>query len=246
VALASTGIDQAPDALFAPDRTVTCARGAASIPISEFVVACMLAFEKRMPEVWLSEPPEHWNLKSLGTLWQRTVGIVGLGGIALAVAERARAFDMRVLATRRSKAPSPHPHIEVVDFDELLAESDHLVLAAPATSATRHLLDAAAFSRMKQGIHLVNIARGSLIDQDALRAALDDDTVATASLDVCDPEPLPAGHWLYDHPKVRLSAHVSWASPQWIDRTVDGFIANLVRYVGGEPLEGVVDPDQRY
>ena len=99
---------------------------------------------------------------------------------------------------------------------------------------------------MKPGVHLVNIARGALVDQDALRAALDDGRVAAASLDVCEPEPLPGGHWLYEHPKVRLSPHISWSSPALADRIVELLVDNVRRFVAGQPLEGIVDPVERY
>jgi phosphoglycerate dehydrogenase-like enzyme len=92
----------------------------------------------------------------------------------------------------------------------------------------------------------VNVARGSLIDQDALRAALDDGRVSTATLDTVEPEPVPAGHWLYTHPSVRLSAHVSWNSPRAFDRIVDAFVANLRRFADDKPLEGVVDVYEGY
>ncbi len=246
VQLAGTGIDRVPRELF-EGRVVTCARGASAVPISEFVLAAMLAFEKRIPDVWLHEPPEHWNLARLGTLRGRTLGLVGLGGIGAAVAERALPFGMRVVAVRRTVAPSPVEGVEVVaSLEELLAEADHLVLAAPATPRTRHLIDADAFARVKPGVHLVNIARGALVDQDALRAALDDGRVALATLDTVQPEPLPAGHWLYEHPKVRVSAHVSWASPRGNEAAVRMFVENLRRHVAGEALRGVVDPDEGY
>jgi phosphoglycerate dehydrogenase-like enzyme len=228
-------------------RTVTCARGASAIPISEFVLAAMLAFEKRMPEVWLDQPPEHWNFAKLGGLHGQTLGLVGLGGIGTAIAERAIPFRMHVRATRRTATPSRLPDVVVVpSLDDLLTSSDHLVLAAPATERTRHLLDAEAFARVKPGVHLVNIARGSLVDQNALRVALDDGRVARATLDTVTPEPLPAGHWLYSHPAVRLSAHVSWGSPAGFDPALDLFIENLQRRVAGEPLLHVVDPDEGY
>ena len=106
------------------------------------------------------------------------------------------------------------------DLPTLLGRSDHLVVAAPATPATHHLLDDAAFAALKPGVHLVNVARGSLIDQDALLRALDDGRVAMASLDVVEPEPLPGGHPLYRHPSVRLSPHISWSSPRTVARTM--------------------------
>ena len=121
VQLSGTGVDKVPRAMY-DGRTVTCARGASAIPISEFVLAAMLAFEKRLPEVWLDEPPEHWNFARLGGLHGRTLGLVGLGGIGAAIAERAVPFGMRVRAVRRTDAPSPVPGVEVVgSVDDLLA-----------------------------------------------------------------------------------------------------------------------------
>jgi phosphoglycerate dehydrogenase-like enzyme len=244
--LPGTGIDSWPRELL-EGRTVTCSRGLSAIPIAEFVLASMLAFEKDIPKVWLSEPPEQWNMAQLGELAGKTCALVGVGGIGMAVARRALGFEMQVRALRRTSKPADDARIEIVtELDDLLASADHLVLAAPGTPATKHLLDADALSKVKPGVHLVNIARGSLIDQDALLVALDDGRVAMASLDTVDPEPLPAGHWMYSHPKVRLSAHVSWASPKAGARMFETFAANLRRYVDGEPLVGVIDVDEGY
>ncbi len=120
------------------------------------------------------------------------------------------------------------------------------MLVAPATANTRHLLDAEAFARSKRGVHLVNVARGELVDQDALRAALDEGHVSLASLDCVEPEPLPAGHWLYTHPRVRLSPHTSWSAPGALDRLLDPFLDNLRRYLDDRPLEGRVDVELGY
>jgi phosphoglycerate dehydrogenase-like enzyme len=241
-----TGVDRFPLHLVG-DRLLTCSRGASAVPIAEWVLACMLAFEKRLPDTWLRQPPPRWNFTELGGLHGRTLGLVGLGGIGTAVAERAAPFGMRIRAVRRTTAPSPLPGVEVVgSFDDLLPEADHLVLTAPATAATRHLVDAAALRRVKPGLHLVNIARGALVDQDALRVALDDGRVAMASLDTVEPEPLPPGHWMYDHPGVRLSAHVSWSMPGALDHLYDSFLENLARHERGEPLAGVVDVTEGY
>jgi phosphoglycerate dehydrogenase-like enzyme len=246
VHLAGTGIDSFPPELF-DGRTVTNARGASAIPISEFVLAAMLAFEKRLPETWIHEPPKHWNFAPLGWLNTRTLGLVGLGGIGVAVAERALPFGMRVRALRRRPEPSPIDGVEVVgSLEELLPVSDHVVLAAPATPRTRRLIDARSLELVKPGVHLVNIARGALVDQDALRVALDDGRVAMATLDTVEPEPVPEGHWLYSHPKVRLSAHVSWASPAGMAPALEIFVDNLRRYAAGEPVLHVVDPDEGY
>jgi phosphoglycerate dehydrogenase-like enzyme len=246
VQLSGTGVDGLPAALF-DGRTVTCARGASGVAISEFVMAAMLAFAKDMPNVWLDEPPKHWNFHPLSTLEHKTLALVGLGGIGTEIAKRALPFGMRVRAVRRTATPSPVSGVEVVSgFAELLADADHLVLAAPGTHRTRNLVDVAALEAVKPGVHLVNIARGSLVDQDALRVALDDGRVAMATLDTVDPEPLPAGHWMYEHPKVRLSAHVSWATTENFTGSIAILVENLHRFVDGRPLRDLVDLAEGY
>jgi phosphoglycerate dehydrogenase-like enzyme len=239
-----TGVDAFPLHLVG-DRILTCSRGASAVPISEWVLATMLAFEKRLPDSWVDRKPQTWNFPasgSLGSLHGRTLGLVGLGGIGTGVAERSLPFGMRVRALRRSEAPSPIAGVDVVtSLHDVLSDADHVVVTAPATPETRNLLDADAFAAMKRGVHLVNIARGSLIDQDALRVALDDGAVAMASLDTVTPEPLPEGHWMYEHPNVRLSPHISWSMPDALDALLAVFIENLGRYERGEPLLGLVD-----
>ena len=235
------GVDGFPfDAL--GGRVLTCSRGAAATAIAEWVMASMLAFAKVLPESWIDEPPERWNFATLGMLSGATLGLVGLGAIGTAIARRALSFDMEVVAFRRTAGRAPFEGVAVVpELATLVARADHVVVAAPATAQTRHLLDAAAFAAMKPGAHLVNIARGSLVDQEALRRALDGGTVSRATLDTVEPEPLPAGHWLYTHPAVRLTPHISWSSPATVARTVDLFVENFGRFRVGVPLEGVVD-----
>jgi phosphoglycerate dehydrogenase-like enzyme len=239
-----TGVDRFPLHLIGDGVTLTCSRGASAVPIAEWVLAAMLAFEKQFPDSWITEPLPDWESRTarLGSLDGRNLGLVGFGGIAQAAAVRALAFGMDVRAVRRSTAPSPVAGVEVTtSLTELAAWADHLVVAAPATPDTRHLLDADVFAAVKPGAHLVNIARGSLVDQDALRDALEDGRIALASLDTVEPEPLPAGHWMYDHPNLRLSPHISWSGPASIPLIFDLFLANVRRCIAGEPLEGVVD-----
>jgi phosphoglycerate dehydrogenase-like enzyme len=229
------------------ERALTCSRGAAAVAIAEWVLAMMLAFEKRLPESWIDAPPARWNEANLGVLAGRTLGLLGIGAIGTEVARRALAFDVKVLANRRHAAPAPLPGIELVGhLEELLGRSDHLVIAAPATPDTRHLMDASAFAACKPGVHVINIARGALVDQDALRVALDAGLVARASLDTVDPEPLPDGHWLYSHPGVYLSPHISWSGAATMARTFELFVENLQRFRRGDGLSGVVDPIAGY
>jgi len=237
-----TGMDRFPFDLLG-DRPLTCSRGSSAIPIAEWVLAMMLAFEKRVPDVWIHDAPtQEQERMHLGSLYGRTLGLVGVGGIGTAVAVRALPFGMRMRAFRRLASVAGPPGVDIVDsITELVASSDHVVIAAPATPGTRGLFDDALFAAMKPGVHLVNVARGAIVDQDALRRALDTGRVAMASLDAVEPEPLPAGHWMYQHPRVRLSPHISWNMPGAAEILVDAFIDNVRRWRRGEPLDGIVD-----
>lgn len=241
-----TGVNAFPFAALG-DAPLTCSRGGSGIPIAEWVLAAMLAFEKRLPESLVREPSA-WKIRELGGLHGRTLGLVGFGGIGREVAKRALPFGMRVRALRRSEGGAL-PGVEIVRaLPELLGDADHVVLAAPATAETRHLINRESLARLKRGAHLVNVARGALVDQEALREALDDGRVAGASLDVAEPEPPPAGHWLYTHPRVRLSPHISWNMPGALDILLEPFLENLARWRAGRPLltRDLVDPQRGY
>lgn len=241
-----TGVDNFPIDCVG-DRQLTCSRGASAVPIAEWVMAMMLAVEKQLPDVWIHEPPTDWHRSfSLSSLAGKQLGLVGFGGIGRAIAQRANAFDMDVFALTRSSTITSPGVRQVGDINELVGIADHLVLAAPATEATARLMNAAVLASMKEGSHLVNIARGSLVDNDSLKYALDNGPVAFASLDAVEPEPLPEGHWLYSHPKVRLSPHVSWSEPHAFETLVSLFLDNLVAYAAGGTLAGSVDKAAGY
>jgi phosphoglycerate dehydrogenase-like enzyme len=236
----STGVDGFPFDLM-DGRVLTCSRGASAIAISEFVLAAMLDFEKHLPTLWISGP-EQWHETGLGQLHGRRVGLIGIGAIGSAVAIRALAFGMDVVAYRRTPTPSPMEGVALVtSLEDLLPHVDHLVVAAPATPDTHHLLNSLTFGALKPGTHLINVSRGSLIDHDALLDALDHGQVSVATLDVTEPEPLPAGHPLYAHARVRISPHVSWNSPETARCSVGLFTDNVRRHLAGERLDGVVD-----
>ena len=241
-----TGIDRFPVQLLG-GAILTCSRGASATAISEWVLAVMLAAEKRLPESWIDAPPSRWSMASLGSLSGKKLGLIGFGEIAQAIARRALPFDMRITALRRTDKKSPVEGVAIAEsLDALLVDADHVVVTAPLTAATHHLLDAQAFARMKPGVHLVNISRGGLVDHNALRDALGDDGVALASLDCVEPEPLPQAHWLYAHPRVRLSPHISWNTPAAFDDLIEPFVENLARYRRGEELAYRVDPTEGY
>ncbi len=239
VQIASAGLDGYPAWLFdAP--LVASAAGTSAGPIAEFVLAAMLAHEKRLPAIYATDGGP-WTDQAtmvanpLGSLDGKTLGLIGVGAIGTRIAALARAFGMRVVAHRRSTAPGPDG-IEIVPLDTVLARADHLVVAAPMTPATAGLLDAAAFARVKHGVHLVNIARGGIVDQPALIDALTRGQVGAASLDVTEPEPLPPSDPLWAAPNIRITPHVAWSSAGTPGRIFKLFADNLARLAAGEPL----------
>jgi phosphoglycerate dehydrogenase-like enzyme len=243
----ATGVERFPIALVPEDVLLSCSRGSAAIGISEWTLAMMLAFTKQLPGSWITEKPALWNTAELDGLHGRTVAILGMGSIGTEVARRCLAFGMHVRGMRRSPRPSPLDGVEIVgSAAEAVRGAHHVVIAAPATAETRHLVDANLLDEMQPGVHLVNIARGTLVDQDALRQALDRGQVARASLDTVDPEPLPKGHWLYSHPGVRLSPHISWSMPTGMDPIFETFTDNLRLLIAGQPLDNLVDRSAGY
>lgn len=243
VQLASVGLDSYPRWLFdAP--LVSAASGTSSEVIAEFALACILAANKRLPERWIHDAAD-WRLSATPPLRGSMLGLVGLGGIGQALAAKAIALRLKVQAVRRRAGLAAPAGVTLVStLEELLATSDHVVLAAPATADTRHLIDGRALAHAKPGLHLVNVARGSLVDQDALLTALDQGRLGRASLDVTEPEPLPAGHPFYTHPKVYLSPHTSAISPLQQQELATRFLENLARFEKGEPLIDTVDAER--
>jgi phosphoglycerate dehydrogenase-like enzyme len=242
---ASTGVDFFPPWLF-DGPTVTTSRGVAAIPIAEYVMAAILAFEKRLHDVQAVRAAD-WGRGSFGSVYGKKVGIAGFGSIGRAVAERAFAFGMLVKALRRSAWHDPEPGVEPVgSIEELIDDADHLVLALPATSKTVHLVNADVLSRARKSLHLINIARGKIIDQAALLRALDAGQLAGATLDVTDPEPPLEGDPIYGHPKIVLTPHISWTGGESGRLLADKIIANLDAYARNAPLADKFDRALEY
>ncbi len=243
---AGHGVDHLPLELM-EGMVVTCSRGLSATPMAEWVVAMLLTAVKDLPASWVEEPPDRWNWTDLENLEGQTVALLGFGSVNRAVAERLRPFGCRLVAVRHSgDDPEVDGVVSAATPGEAVFGADHVVVGMPGTDETRGLVDQDLMAAMKPGAHLVNVARGSIVDQEALREALESGQVGLASLDVVEPEPLPEGHWLYGHPQVRLSPHVSWACPDALDQVYGTFAANLGRWLDGEPLEGVVDRTAGY
>ncbi len=174
----------------------------------------------------------------------RTMLVVGVGGIGSEIAKRGNAFGMRVWATRRSEAPKPD-YIDRVELSpkllELLPEADVVAIAAPLTPETQGLFNKEAFAAMKEGAILVNIARGGIVDSEAMLEALRSGKLGGAALDVTDPEPLPADSSLWDIPNVVITPHIAGHAEVTAERRWTLLRENLSRFAAGEPLYNVVD-----
>lgn len=244
---------------------LTKASGIHAAPLSERIMAMMLAFRANLPLMWqkrkwLDDKQQYFNQP---TLRGSTVGIVGYGAIGAELGRQAQALGMRVLAMNRSGERNPittytepgcgDPEMRVPgkvfaqsQLMAMLPECDHVVVLAPLTDETRHMFNEAAFERMKDSGYFYNFARGSLADEAALIAALQNGTIAGAGLDVFEKEPLPDDSPLWEMSNVIITPHVGGHSIDYNDRLIELFIVNLKRYFAGEPLLNVVDPDAGY
>jgi phosphoglycerate dehydrogenase-like enzyme len=237
------------DALAEQPTILTNGSGAQAPAIAEYVVAALLAFRKRLRELGRFQDQAQWAVGfRVAELRDLTVGIVGLGNAGRAIARLLRPFGVRLLGVRRHPAP-----VEEVDrvysLDELpefLAQLDALVIAAPLTSETRGIIGAKELARLRPGAVLVNVARGAIVDEDALIAALHTGQLAGAALDVFGEEPLLASSPLWAMPNVIVSPHCCDHTPETDERGLALFLDNLTRYVNGEPLRNVVDRDVGY
>ncbi|EJM70367.1 phosphoglycerate dehydrogenase-like oxidoreductase [Pseudomonas sp. GM50] len=244
IQVVSSGIDFYPQWLF-NGPPVSTSRGSAAENIAEFALAAIFAAAKRLPDIWVHD--SQWNFTALTPLKGTTLGILGFGAIGRSLASKAHALGINVLALRQSQTPFEVEGVEAArDIHDLFARSDHLVLAAPLTGATRHIVNSAVLASAKPGLHLINIARGGLLDHGALLEALDSATIGLASLDVTDPEPLPEGHPFYTHPRVRLSPHTSAISTNSGHEIADSFLANLERYLNGLALQNQANVQRGY
>ena len=196
------GVDGLPFEML-DDCLVTCSRGASSVPIAEWAVAMILSHTKKIPESWISKEPENWFLAPLETLAGATVALLGFGSINQEIAKRLEPFGCRIVAVRNSESGLAETSVEMLStFEEAVSEADHVVIGLPLTEETHHIVDDELMNLMKPGAHLVNIARGDILDQEALFENLESGQISIASLDVVTPEPLPEGHWLYSDPRV--------------------------------------------
>ena len=225
-------------------------------PVAEHVIALIFALAKRIPTCVHYQQSRTWGQQ---LLWQTqprprevagtTLGLVGLGAIGREVVVRAKALGMNVIAVRE-RPSEPAEGVSAVygtrDLPKLLAESDFVVLAAPVTAGTTHIINASSFAQMKPTASLINVGRGALIDEVALLNALQTKQIAGAALDVFEEEPLPSTSPLWPLENLLITPHSAGFVENLWEHHVEGFSKNLRRYLAGEPLLDLVDKSRGY
>jgi phosphoglycerate dehydrogenase-like enzyme len=266
----SAGVDLLHNtSLWKSDIPITSANGVHAVQIAEHVLAMLLAHAHHLPLAYRLQERAQWasgkQLEAFVSpeLRGKMLGILGYGAIGREVARLAAAYGMRVLATKRRGQPAafngwsplgtggpdgsiPECFYDLDELHTLLAKCDAIVLALPVSKQTRHLIGQAELSAMHPHAFLINIGRGALIDQNELIAALQQQRIGGAALDVTDPEPLPADSPLWTMNNVIITPHIAGLRVHYNDRIVDLFSENLRRYLNGEPLLNLVERERGY
>ncbi len=246
------GVDSFLDSEFRQSSvTMTTVSGIHASPIGEFVLELMLMFVKQAPLCFHLKQERQWKQYIPTVLRHKTVGIVGLGDIGQEVARLAKAFGMRVVATRRSaKRVTRARYVDVVlppkQLPELLSDSDFVVLTLPLTPETNRLIGERELKSMRSTAYLINVARGGIVDEEVLIRALNEHWIAGAGLDVFAIEPLPADSKLWEFPNVILSPHVAGVMEDYNMQAAQLFCENLRRFLNGKKLLNVVDKEKGY
>ena len=235
------------------DVVLTNTRGAHGPSIGEHTFALLFALTRHIPESVQAQRDHYWARPELYRTSREmrglTMGVIGYGAIGRAVAQRARGFDMEVLAI------DPHPElgapfvVETWDMErlpDLLEQSEVVVVAAPLTAQSYHLIDAAALARMKPDAYLIVVSRGGIVDEDALVDALQGGKLAGAGIDVTEIEPLAPESRLWDAPNLVITPHTAGDSTEKERRCIEILRENLVRFSQGETLLNVVDKQRGY
>lgn len=231
-----------------PKLTWTCAKGIYGHACAEHALALMLAASRRLAH---HARERRWEEPGLGSPERRlkdaTVLIVGMGGIGRSLAEMVRPLGMRIVGTNRSGRPVEETEVHpATQLPELLPDADFVVITAALTPETRGLISTTELERMKPQAWLVNVARGGLVDTDALVSALREQGIAGAALDVTDPEPLPPDHELWGMDNVLITPHVANTWDMALPELRDLVFRNVSKFRSGGDLEGVVDPRLGY
>jgi phosphoglycerate dehydrogenase-like enzyme len=228
--------------------TLCCARGSHRISMPENILGALFHLTKPYMPAALAQRESRWTKRMGIPLAGQTLGILGLGAIAQELARKAVALEMRVIGTKRT--PEPLPHIAKVyppqATDEVLGQADFVLLLLPSTHETENFINADRLRTMKPTAWLLNFARGALIVDADLIAAVKAKTIAGAVLDVFREEPLPAEHPFWQTEGILVLPHIGGGHPQRAAAVAEIYVENVRRFVAGEPLKAVVDRNRGY
>jgi phosphoglycerate dehydrogenase-like enzyme len=222
--------------------------------VAEHAIAMLLALAKRLPSAVRYQERRKWAMEAIWSESPRprevrgaTLVVVGLGSIGAEIASMAGAMKMHVIGVREHPERGGAQEVVGVDaLDSVLARADFVVLAAPLTERTRHLIDAQRLQLFKPSAFLINVSRGALVDEAALVKALRGRKIAGAALDVFEQEPLSRWSPLWKMPQVLITPHTAFLTENVWHRHFEVFAANLKRYLTGQPLEDVIDLKRGY
>jgi len=229
---------------------LTNGSGVFSQALGEFAIAAILYFAKDFSRMLRNQKAGRWEQFLVEEIAGQTVGIVGYGDIGRAVASRAHAMGMRILALKRHVPALSDPLIaqffQPAELAAMLAASDYVVVSAPLTPETHHMIGDAAFAAMKPNAVVINIGRGPVIDQAALVRALTDRKIKGAGLDVFEQEPIPAGDPIYKFENVLVSPHCADQTNTWLQQAMRFFLQQYERFSNHQPLENIVEKHLGY
>jgi glyoxylate/hydroxypyruvate reductase len=234
---------------FRPDITLCCARGIHRVQMPENILGALFHITKYYWDYVERQKRSYWGERHISIpLAGSTIGILGLGTIGQEIARKLEALEMRVIGTKRD--PKPLPHVDKVSgpegTDEVLAQSDYVLLLLSQTKETENIINARSLKKMKPTAWLLNFARGGLIVDEDLIEAVKSKTIAGAVLDVFRKEPLPPEHPFWTTPGIQVTPHIGGGHPRRHGIVAELFVENAKRYLGGEPLLSVVDRARGY
>ena len=238
-----TGLDGITDQpALGPGVTVTSLHGVHGAPVSEAAMAGMLALSRDIPRFARNQDTQTWGRWPAKLLHDKTVGILGIGVIAEALAPKCKAFGMNVVGiTSAKRAVAGFDRVHSIDeLHDVLPTLDYLVLLTPYSAATHHMIDAKVFAAMKPSSYLINVARGGVVDEDAMVEALREKRIAGAALDVFEQEPLPAGHPLWSFRNVIITTHQGGFCDVYVDLALPLVEHNMRCFLAGD-LKGMVN-----
>lgn len=245
-----TGVDQLPmEELKKRGILLTNIQDFHSIPISEYILTMMFYFTRSIPKYIRNQHKQQWDRSEKdGEIFEKTVAIFGAGTIGQVVAERCKLLGMHVIGVNTSGKPKPHfdDMYPMTEKENVLEKSDYVVLLLPATKDTYHAFGKKEFETMKDTAYLINAGRGTLINQEDLAESLDNDVIKGAALDVTDPEPLPAGHFLWETKNLLITPHMASITNRYIERGLEKVAVNWRAYQQQERPPYAIDLSKGY